>query len=64
MNIQYEEATLSISISDNGIGITESKVSGFGLINMKERILNLHGTIRLSQQDQSGTIILITIPIN
>lgn len=63
VTIRNENDQLYISIDDNGIGITESDASGFGLINMKERITEIHGEIRFDRSEQGGASILIFIPL-
>lgn len=61
--IRNENNLLQISIDDNGIGITDSDQSGFGLSNMKDRITGIHGEITFKRSAGSGTQILISIPL-
>lgn len=54
-------------ISDDGIGLTKSKItngnnSGMGLLNMKERIANFNGSVKIDSQKGAGTVIIIEIP--
>jgi signal transduction histidine kinase len=63
ITITNERNQLQISIDDNGIGIRESDLPGFGLINMKERINSISGEIVYQQSEGKGTSILISIPL-
>ena len=57
--------TLFLSIADNGRGLTnvEEPRPGFGLIGMRERVVGLHGTIRLLSEPGQGLRIEATLPI-
>lgn len=61
--ISYEGEQIHISIEDNGIGMTESNLPGFGLINMKERMNSVGGEIIFQQLEGKGTRILISTPL-
>jgi signal transduction histidine kinase len=59
--IKKDISYIYINISDNGKGIIEKEGNnGFGLINMRERIKMLHGTLNV-MSDTNGTEINIVI---
>jgi signal transduction histidine kinase len=54
---------VSLSISDDGVGFTPDKKSvGLGLINMRERVYQLHGSFELHSEPGRGTMIEATVP--
>lgn len=61
---QHSKATsLSITITDNGIGGASIKDGSFGLLGIQERVKSLHGET-LIESDQNGTRIDINIPLD
>ncbi len=62
-----EGDNINLSISDNGIGITEDKINSkksFGFISMKERATSLGGTLKISREDNHFTVIDLIFPLN
>lgn len=61
-----DETNLCVSIRDDGKGFrTESarKTGSFGLIGIRERVLMLHGALRISSAPEQGTHIEVCIPV-
>jgi len=58
---------VNFSISDNGIGITESQRTAnnsFGIISMKERAASLNASFEVYGKNGAGTVIRLIIPLN
>jgi PAS domain S-box-containing protein len=58
---------IDFSISDNGIGISETKINSkesFGIISMKERTASLGGTFDINYKRGCGTEIKLMLPLN
>ncbi|MYN42560.1 histidine kinase [Duganella sp. FT109W] len=58
---------LSMTISDNGIGVRDSsrnKVGSFGLVGIEERISLLGGTCSISGTPNGGTTVAIAVPVS
>jgi signal transduction histidine kinase len=55
-------STVTIEISDNGVGGAHKKEGSFGLIGIQERITQLNGDIHI-ESSQEGTKIRIEIPL-
>ena len=55
-------STVTIEISDNGVGGAQKKEGSFGLIGIQERITQLNGDIH-TDSSQEGTKIRIEIPL-
>lgn len=65
--LSEDDEDITLSITDNGIGISESQRSAknaFGLISMKERSASLGGTMDISKNKNNGTIVKLSIPLN
>ena len=61
---EHSKATsLSITVTDNGIGGAIVKDGSFGLVGIQERVKNLRGET-LIESDQNGTKIVVTIPLD
>lgn len=61
-----DEDMLIISIKDNGIGITQPRLSSsgsFGIIGMKERAQQLGGELEVSDSPAGGSIVSLRIPL-
>ncbi|MDL1966202.1 MAG: PAS domain-containing sensor histidine kinase [Candidatus Desulfofervidus auxilii] len=57
---------LVMRITDNGIGISQEKISdskSLGIISIKERISYLGGSVKIYGKENSGTTVLVTIPL-
>ena len=54
---------LSLSLSDDGLGIAPATPKGFGLTTMTERVRSLGGTCEVESAPAKGTIIHVEIPI-
>jgi PAS domain S-box-containing protein len=64
LSLYRQDATLHITIHDDGRGIAETdmdKASSFGLIGMRERVWALHGDIAIVSD--GGTRIMIRLPL-
>lgn len=60
-----EYGTLSITIADNGIGLTEidkTKQGHFGLIGIRERVSSFKGKLKFDHNEPKGLKLLIVIP--
>ena len=54
-----------LSVSDDGVGCTPTQVGksgGLGLINMRERVLQLNGTFEFESEPGRGTTVKVTVP--
>lgn len=61
------DQTIQLKITDDGRGFDVNgpqKVGSYGLINMKERISSLGGSMNIMSLANQGTIIDISIPVN
>lgn len=66
LQLFYHADSLNLVLDDNGIGFDQKHVegiSGVGLINAKERIMEIKGEIDFATQIDKGTTISISIPI-
>ena len=65
ISLKYEDNTYILNVSDNGIGLDETKLkkndSHFGLDIMKERVQLLSGKMNINSSG-NGTFITIEIP--
>lgn len=58
--LKQENNKMIFSITDNGIGFSESEIElGNGLNNMKKRALELNADLKIISEKEKGTIILI-----
>ena len=58
---------IKLMISDDGIGFdpghtNKSNFSGFGLLNMQERIGSYNGKLKIDSSEGNGTLIITEIP--
>lgn len=64
MKIELERNILLITLTDNGIGITqESRSTGLGLENLKRRMKSIGGTCSFEHLAEGGLRILFTAPL-
>jgi len=64
-NIEEENETLLLKISDDGKGFDPDKVAGkktLGLLGMKERTLMMGGKYEIKSSKGSGTTVLVSVP--
>nr|WP_229258335.1 CHASE domain-containing protein [Duganella rivi] len=66
VDLRQIESVLSMTISDNGIGLPDAsrnKAGSFGLVGIEERISLLGGTCSISASPNGGTTVAITVPV-
>lgn len=66
--LKYQENNIYVKVSDDGVGMScdnvdNSKLTGFGLDMMKERVELLNGTINICTGEENGTTIEVNIPV-
>ena len=62
ISIELTENKLVVSISDDGIGITEQAIVHNGLHNMRERAESLGGNMEITSEKIKGTTVTWSIP--
>jgi signal transduction histidine kinase len=63
IDVKAEDATLRLSIRDNGIGGADAR-KGSGLIGLQDRIETLGGHLDVTSPAGHGTALLVSIPIH
>lgn len=59
------DSRVCLSVSDDGVGFASNRPAesgGLGLINMRERVRQLHGTLELESEPGCGTTIRAEVP--
>jgi signal transduction histidine kinase len=62
IQIRTEDATVRLSISDDGVGGADLR-AGSGLVGLKDRVEALDGRIEIVSPPGAGTSLLIDIPM-
>jgi len=69
VTVQHTDGKVRCSIRDDGVGfrpaagVPAKGRSGLGLIGIRERIAPLSGTLEIQSGEQTGTELLVTIPL-
>ncbi|SFV13256.1 sensor histidine kinase [Pseudoduganella namucuonensis] len=66
VELRQQEGVLSMSISDNGVGLharSRNKSGSFGLVGIEERVNLLGGSISISGSPHTGTTIRVSVPL-
>lgn len=56
-------ATLQIKVSDDGVGLRPGWHAGVGLTSMRERAVELGGTLRVEPAEGGGTVVTASLPV-
>lgn len=62
MSIRLSETELLVSITDDGCGIPKNPSPGMGLRNMRDRLQELGGKLRVFARKEQGTSIVARLP--
>ena len=68
--LQRLPASMLMTVEDNGVGFElgeikdRAKSGGLGLIGIRERVANLHGTLRLESASGKGTRLTVECPVS
>lgn len=63
--LRQQDSKLQMELTDNGIGYpTGQETTGFGLMSIRQRLEQIHGTIQLNNLPQGGARLLITCPLS
>jgi len=65
VRLSRSNGSVGLSVCDDGVGCTPDQVGksgGLGLINMRERVLQLDGTFEFESEPGLGTRVRVTIP--
>ena len=65
VELSAEDTLISLTIQDNGRGLTEEKsqTSGMGLANMRERLIIAEGKLNIISNPNRGTILSAQLPL-
>jgi len=63
VSLRFTATHLEIHITDNGIGIKADDSAGFGILGMRERAVNMGGTLNIRTLDEQGTDVEISVPL-
>lgn len=62
-----QDGWLTLKIMDNGVGMApdeQKKPESFGLVGIEERVIALNGRFSVTSMPNSGTTLLVAIPLN
>jgi signal transduction histidine kinase len=62
MNVTTDDETLTLIIRDDGVGGADPG-AGSGLVGLQDRVEALGGTIKIDSSAESGTSVVVTLPI-
>ena len=65
VRLSRSDSRVCLSVSDDGVGCAPNQVSksgGLGLINMRERVLQLDGTFEFDSEPGHGTTVRVMVP--
>jgi len=65
VRLTRSNGTVCLSVSDDGIGCAIDQLGksrGLGVINMRERVLQLHGTFEFKSEPGRGTMVKAEVP--
>lgn len=66
VRLTRDKGRVSLSVSDDGIGCAPNQIGksgGLGLINMRERVLQLNGTFEFDSQPGHGATVRASVPL-
>jgi signal transduction histidine kinase len=61
--VQQRDATLFVSIQDDGKGFHPGEQKGLGILGMEERVNNLGGFLQIDSELGRGTVVAFQIPV-
>ncbi len=65
VRLSRSDSRVCLSVSDDGVGCDPNqtgKSGGLGVINMRERVLQLNGTFEFDSEPGRGTRVKVTVP--
>ena len=65
VRVQKQHGVLSVSVQDNGVGLHGDSLSGFGLYNVRQRLISLYGSegiLKMENNTGQGACVSIEIP--
>ncbi|MEY9895019.1 signal transduction histidine kinase [Catenulispora sp. MAP12-49] len=63
VRIEYREASVAVTVSDDGHGVLGSGGTGFGLVGMRERVSLVNGTFRAGPRFGGGFLVSAMLPV-
>ena len=65
VRLSRSDGRVGLSVSDDGVGCDPNQIGksgGLGVINMRERVLQLNGTFEFDSEPGRGTTVKVTVP--
>ena len=65
VQLKRSDSRVCLSVSDDGVGCVPDQIGrsgGLGVINMRERVLQLNGTFEFDSEPGRGTTVRVTVP--
>jgi signal transduction histidine kinase len=64
VTVKQGRRNVILEITDDGCGFDLKQVErgGLGLVNMKERTVQIHGKLQITARPEGGTKVVITVP--
>jgi signal transduction histidine kinase len=56
--------TLQVEVRDDGVGLRPGWHAGVGVTSMRERAVELGGTLRVEPADGGGTLVTASLPVS